>query len=486
MSQTIFYSWQSDLPNKTNRSFIQTALEKAIEEIAGNTDLENADRSEKGDCLELDKDTKGVTGSPPIVETIFRKIEKATIFVPDLTFVASSDKRQIPNPNVLIEYGYALKVLGHSRIIPIMNEAYGEVNDRSLPFDMKHLRWPRTYDLPDNADSDKKKTEMTNLVKYLVKEIRQILDVEAKSPSANSVKGYALAQEILNGENRNYSWSQNLKSTRQEAQNHLIDLTSSINPQAWSINTREILEQALSIVSDWISIVMAGIESCEVPFNQQISILGELLLIDGWPEYGDTKFISIPFSIAHAYQAVFGALCIHSNQIDLAFQLSQTQFAEFGERGEKSLIQNFSIFCCPKTLGENMEKSWEFVKALSDDSWPWLLEIFGNKNEYISSLCAYHMAMDVFELIQQLKSGKSSHSLVSLCFVNESDEILKKAKYLFDKNREGIAEIAELQGVSVTKIQQAWPSWSGRAKDFNRMLSILEYPHPYKNLFVAS
>jgi hypothetical protein len=486
MSQTIFYSWQSDLPNKTNRSFIQKALEKAIREISRDTDLENADRPEAETQLELDKDTKGVTGSPPIVETILGKIEKATIFVPDLTFVCSSDKRHTPNPNVLIEYGYALKVLGHSRIIPIMNEAYGKVNEHSLPFDMKHLRWPRTYDLPDNADSDKKKTEMMNLVKYLVNEIRQILDIEAQSPGTDSLKGYALAQEILSGENRNYSWSQNLKITRQQAQSCLTDLASRISSQASHINSSEILEQALLIVSGWISFVMAGLESREDPFNQQISILGEFLIIDGWPKYGDTKFISIPFSIAHAYQAVFGALCIYSNQIDLAFRLSQTQFAEFGGTGDRPLIQNFSIFVCPKTLGGNREKSWNFVKALSDDSWPWLLKIFGNKTEYISSLCAYYMTMDVFELIQQLKSGKSSQSLVPLCFVKESDEILEKAKFLFDKNKEEISKFSELQGVSIAKIQQAWPSWSGRAKDFNVMLSMPEYSHPYKNLFGVS
>jgi hypothetical protein len=485
MSQTIFYSWQSDLPNKTNRSFIQEALEKAIREISRDTDLENADRPETETQLELDKDTKGVTGSPPIVETILGKIEKATIFVPDLTFVCSSDKRHTPNPNVLIEYGYALKVLGHSRIIPIMNEAYGKVNEYSLPFDMKHLRWPRTYDLPDNADPNKKKTEMINLVKYLVNEIRQILDKEAdaQSTSTDSLKGYALAQEILSGENRKYSWNQKLKITRQQSQSRLTDLAASINAQAGNINTREILEQTLLIVSDWISFVTGGIESGEDPFNQQISVLSDLLIIDGWPKSGNTKFISIPFSIAHAFQAVFGALCICSNQIDLVFRLSQTPFSEFGGTGDRPLIQNFSIFVCPKTLGENREKSWDFVKALPDDSWPWLLEIFGNKTEYISSLCAYCMTMDVFELIQQLKSGKSSQSLVPLCFIKESDEILEKAKFLFDKNKEEISKFSELQGVSMAKIQQAWPSWSGRTKDFNVMLSIPEYSHPYKNLF---
>jgi hypothetical protein len=484
MPQTIFYSWQSDLPNKTNRSFIQEALEKAIKEIA-DTDLENADRPETETRLELDKDTKGVTGSPPIVETIFGKIEKATIFVPDLTFVASSDKRQVSNPNVLIEYGYALKTLGHSKIIPIMNEAYGEANDRSLPFDMKHLRWPRTYNLsPDNTDSDKKRAEMKSLVKYLVNEIRQILDNDNSSSHTDPLKGYVLAQEILKGENRNYLWNQSLKSSRKEAKSHLTNLASSINTQVSNANTNEILEQALSGVSDWISFAMGGVEACENPFNQQIQLLDELLIIDGWPRYGNTAIVDIPFSIAYAYQAVFGASCTHSNQIDLVFQLSQAQVPESRERGKSRLIENNSIFGYPKSVGENMEKAWEFLKALPDESWPWLSEFFGNKNEYVASLCAYYMTMDVFELIRQLNLNiyGDSHGLVSLCFVKESDEILDQAKYLFDRNLENIIKVADYQGVSITKIQKEWPNWSKRANDFIWMLSLPSHPHPYKDL----
>jgi hypothetical protein len=491
MSQTIFYSWQSDLPNKTNRSFIQEALEKAIREIARDTDLENADRPETENQLELDKDTKGVTGSPPIVETILGKIEKATIFIPDLTFVCSSDKRQTPNPNVLIEYGYALKVLGHSRIIPIMNEAYGKVNEHSLPFDMKHLRWPRTYDLPDNADPDKKKTEMINLVKYLVKEIRQILDIEAQSPSTDPLKGYALAQEILKDEDPDYLWNQSLKSVRKEAKNHLTDLASNINSQASNANMNEILEQALSGVSDWISYAMGGVESRKNPFNQQIPILDDLFIIDGWPRSGDVAVVKIPCLIAHAYQAVLGALYIHSSQVDLCFQLSQTQVAD-GNIGKRPLIKNGSIFAFPEIIGERTSTqkttrgAWKFLKALPNKSWPWLIEIFGSKNEYIASLSAYYMTMDVFELICQLKLGKQSHRLVSLDFVSESDEILDQAGHIFNKNRHKIIELADRQGISITRIQQEWSSWRKRAKDINMMLSLPHYPHLYKDLFMVS
>jgi hypothetical protein len=37
--------------------------------------------------LSVDRDTKDVPGSPPIVDTIFREIDNAAVFVPDLTFV---------------------------------------------------------------------------------------------------------------------------------------------------------------------------------------------------------------------------------------------------------------------------------------------------------------------------------------------------------------------------------------------------------------
>ncbi|HEY1376485.1 MAG TPA: hypothetical protein VGF55_06805 [Gemmataceae bacterium] len=32
-THTVFYSWQSDLPNATNRGFIQDALERAARDI---------------------------------------------------------------------------------------------------------------------------------------------------------------------------------------------------------------------------------------------------------------------------------------------------------------------------------------------------------------------------------------------------------------------------------------------------------------------
>src|SRR5271170_3199584 len=156
MPTTIFYSWQSDSPNSTNRGFIEKALEQAIKGLGQDLTIQEALRDEP---IELDKDTKGVPGTPPIVDTIFNKISECGVFVPDLTFVGTTASgRQVPNPNVLIEYGWALKSISHSRIVPVMNTAFGELTPVAMPFDMRHLRNPITYHLEEATDTETRST----------------------------------------------------------------------------------------------------------------------------------------------------------------------------------------------------------------------------------------------------------------------------------------------------------------------------------------
>lgn len=163
MTHTIFFSWQADRPTKAGRNLIERALEVAISRISQDAAVEEAVRE-----LTVDRDTKGVPGSPPIFDTILRKIDQAAVFVPDLTFVAQRHNgRPSPNPNVLLEYGWALKALGHSRIIPVMNVAYGKPTSENMPFDLAHLRYPITYDCPENASDDARKAARIALAKEL-------------------------------------------------------------------------------------------------------------------------------------------------------------------------------------------------------------------------------------------------------------------------------------------------------------------------------
>ena len=101
----IFYSWQSDLPGNKTKNFIRECIDEAI------------DVAQESEAIEAERDeaTTGTTGSPNIVTTLFSKIDNCDLFIADLSLCFTEDRqneKKSPNPNVLLELGYAVKTLG--------------------------------------------------------------------------------------------------------------------------------------------------------------------------------------------------------------------------------------------------------------------------------------------------------------------------------------------------------------------------------------
>jgi hypothetical protein len=172
MTQTnIFYAWQSDTDNKSNRYFIRDALKKAIKELDCDETVE--------DCPRLDHDTKGVPGTPAIADTIFEKIGTSKIFVADATLIGRVEDKFVINPNVAIELGYALKAVGSDRIILVMNSSLGTPD--CLPFDLRHRRHPICYELSKEASKEDRSIAVKRLVAALTESIRLILKIPEKN-----------------------------------------------------------------------------------------------------------------------------------------------------------------------------------------------------------------------------------------------------------------------------------------------------------------
>ena len=159
---TIFFSWQADSPYKTNRNFIEECIKSSTKEITKEIPI----------IFNIDRDTKNVGGMPGVVDTVLKKIRACDIFIWDATIVYK-DPKYAPNPNVLIELGYAFAVLGEGRIIGIINESNG-TNADELPFDLMHRRWPIKYNLSlkDTEDVNYKKEQkkiLTNNLRVAIK-----------------------------------------------------------------------------------------------------------------------------------------------------------------------------------------------------------------------------------------------------------------------------------------------------------------------------
>ena len=169
--QHIFFSWQSDTDNRVGRGFVQRALDRAIRAINADADIDPADRE-----LQADRDTMNVPGMPPLADTIFGKVDRAVAFLSDLTHVATrANGERSPNPNVLLEHGYALKSRGWRGLISVMNTAMGHPDEHPLPFDLRHYRRPILYHCPPDAGDDERRAARAGLQRALEEALRGIL-----------------------------------------------------------------------------------------------------------------------------------------------------------------------------------------------------------------------------------------------------------------------------------------------------------------------
>ncbi|MFM6012669.1 MAG: hypothetical protein ACKO99_18795 [Dolichospermum sp.] len=201
---TVFYSWQCDLPKETNQGIIQGAIRIAsnkLEDEFKETDLH----------IIIDEATSNLPGSPHIPSAIFDKISSADAFICDITTINKEaietiknlqategrtkpqEVRTVPNPNVMIELGYAIALLGWERIIMLFNTSYGDLKD--APFDIVVNRITGYHLSPKAEDFTEKQLQGNQ--KQLSEKIHEALKlIIEKSPNKPRYKVEITPEEI--------------------------------------------------------------------------------------------------------------------------------------------------------------------------------------------------------------------------------------------------------------------------------------------------
>ena len=131
----VFYSWQSDLSGNKTRYFIEECIAQAQKLLSNSI------------SLVTDEATRYCLGSPDIANSIFNKIDGCDLFIADVSIVGeyrqdprddNSKIKKTPNPNVLLELGYASAHLSWERCLCLANTERGDISE--LPFDLNHRR----------------------------------------------------------------------------------------------------------------------------------------------------------------------------------------------------------------------------------------------------------------------------------------------------------------------------------------------------------
>lgn len=181
----VFFAWQTDRPDRTNRRAIRNALRAAFSKLEEEFAANELD-------LELHEATRGDPGSPNIPSRILEKIDRSDIFVCDLTTITTPTiglSRPTPNPNVIFELGYAIARVGWARTIMLFNTAFGTF-PTDLPFDIdRHRASP--YKIENDISATKAATR-AHLDSLLIDALKAIIEAAPEKPASAKESGEEL------------------------------------------------------------------------------------------------------------------------------------------------------------------------------------------------------------------------------------------------------------------------------------------------------
>ena len=124
-SLKLFFSWQSDING--NHETIRKALVMACDTI----------KEEGTYDIKYTESTWERSGSPIIDKVVMEKAKDCDMFVADLTPVAYTQNKSLPNPNVMLELGVAKASMMDDVILLLYS---GDIDTNRMPFDINHQR----------------------------------------------------------------------------------------------------------------------------------------------------------------------------------------------------------------------------------------------------------------------------------------------------------------------------------------------------------
>ena len=274
--------------------------------------------------------------------------------------------------------------------------------------------------------------------------------------------GLARAEDIL-------GWRQLVKKVRTPLQGRLVAWRQHYD-QAPPNDQESLLaavNQAIEQVAPLIIIALTGVESRMPQLRDQRALFDDLYNISGWNPSGRTVLVSLPDVLGFIYHSLHGAMCVSTDQIDLAFALTDMEIRERSRDRLKPISACREIMSRPIALGERYTEVWAFLTS-SPERWPWLTESFGTAEDFKASVSAYFMMHSLDEFASYLALGhgpalaegrSSLHLNIPLCFAAEDLSIRERAFSILLRNVSQLQQRWQAKGVEDDLIVRHWPDW---------------------------
>ncbi len=289
--------------------------------------------------------------------------------------------------------------------------------------------------------------------------------IESVADAYESAFKHARADDIL-------GWSRLIGRIRSNAFKSLVkwrqDELDKQQPETIE-QLHKALDKAINFVAPLISVALVGVYSRNDKFNDQKSLLVDLLNIQSMEEWngaGYGPWIDIPYALGYVYHNLHGSLSVHTKQLNLAFDLAKAKFPlAMNASYIRSLWKNKQLMGRCASLGYQRIERWKYL-VNAYERWEWLSLIFADDTEYRTSLVAYYMALSMHELAAELAAGREImsnpsnmlHVHVPFDFLTEKYEIKQRATSLLLHDL-ALPEIWTSLGVTKDQMRNSWEAW---------------------------
>lgn len=274
------------------------------------------------------------------------------------------------------------------------------------------------------------------------------------------------------------AWRKIIQQVRQPTRQNIIKWREQ-GEQAQNMEGKdfdEFILNGIDIYAPLFSIALAGVESGRDKFNNQISIIDDILYPRNWNWNGLLKIVHLPYTVAYVYQALHGAISLLTGQLSLSIKLATTRIETPFNSAKKPLFQFPEIIGWPESLGDNSALSWKTLLNLPV-RWTWLNEIFGDIEDYQTACCAYYMALNILEFsflieskegIEAIKNATGISPDIPPVFHEVDRDIKKRAYHLLISDPEQIKKIWSSLNLEDKDIETLWGDWINLVKKWLR------------------
>lgn len=217
--------------------------------------------------------------------------------------------------------------------------------------------------------------------------------------------------------------------------------------------------------SPLFALALSGVASGKNKYINQAALLDEMLNLPKWNVGGLVIRVDAPRSAAFVYQALHGAMATHVGQTSVAISLMETIVPRPHSEKAFPIWQHHDLVGWPKSLGGRADNAWQTLIQLPR-SLPWIIDIFGSEEDWITALTGYYMILSFNEFAARsgprsatvLTYGASNIS-VPICFWTVDPTLARRAYQLITEDKQQLSELFELNGIKRAEMGDAWREW---------------------------